>query len=229
MQGKWIQKHQHNKIHNQKSQAVMAEIGKYKLTELEHDYGAFEPFIDEATMRIHHGKHHKTYTDNFNLAINGTELENLDIIDLFGEISKHPQVLRNQGGGYWNHHFMWKSITPNSSRRPPASLLAAIEKEIGSLQKFQEDFNKAGASVFGSGWVWLIVNQQKKLQITTTPNQDNPYMDVVGQRGTPILVFDVWEHAYYLKFQNRRLEYLANYWNVVDWKVVENRYKNAIK
>jgi len=207
----------------------MEENGKYKLTDLEYEYDAFEPFIDEPTMRIHHGKHHKAYTDNFNKSIAGTELERLEILDLFKEISKHPLAVRNQGGGYWNHDFMWKSITPSSNRKPSATMLSVIEEEFGSFDQLKEKFNKAGASVFGSGWVWLIVNSENKLQITTTPNQDNPLMDVAEKKGTPVLVFDVWEHAYYLKFQNRRPEYLENFWNVVDWKVVESRYKSALK
>ena len=188
---------------------------------------ALEPHIDTATMQIHHGKHHQAYIDNLNKAITGTENEHKTLEQLVAEAGKISPAVRNNGGGHWNHTFFWESLKPNGTGIPEGKLAASIEAEFGSFDKFKEKMAAAGMTRFGSGWAWLI-EQDGKLVISSTPNQDNPLMDVAEVKGTPILGIDVWEHAYYLKYQNRRADYLAAFWNVVNWDVAGKRYEEAL-
>ncbi len=213
----------------QKGEIVMTQQGKHVLPDLPYAHNALEPYIDERTMEIHHGKHHQAYVNNLNNAIQGTEMENMSLEDIFKNMSKYPAAVRNNGGGHWNHNLFWKIMGPDGGDKPSGDLLAAIEKRFTSFEDFQEEFNRAGVTRFGSGWAWLIVDAEGELHVTSTPNQDNPLMDVAEKQGTPILGVDVWEHAYYLKYQNRRPEYLGNFWKVVNWKEVERRYVKAVK
>jgi len=183
-----------------------------------------EPHIDARTMEIHHTKHHGAYTNNLNGALAGTADEKTSIEDLMAKISKLPVAVRNNGGGYYNHNLFWEVISPNGGGKPSGALLTAIEKEFGSFDKFKETFSQAAATRFGSGWAWLVKLPDGKLAVSSTPNQDNPLMDVADVKGTPILGLDVWEHAYYLNYQNRRPDYISAFWNIVDWKEVERRY-----
>lgn len=201
----------------------------FTLPNLPYDKAALEPHIDAMTMEIHHGKHHAAYVNNLNAAIQGTEYENKTIEELMAIVSKLPVAVRNNGGGHYNHSMFWLIMSPNGGGVPTGDLAAAIDQTFGSFDKMKEEFNKAAASRFGSGWAWLCVGADKKLFITSTPNQDNPLMDIAEQRGTPILGLDVWEHAYYLKYQNRRPEYIAAFWNVVNWPEVSRRYQEAMK
>jgi Fe-Mn family superoxide dismutase len=195
----------------------------FKLPDLSYDYNALEPNIDARTMEIHHTKHHAGYTNNLNNAIKDTELENHSIEDILKNISKHSVAVRNNGGGFYNHKLFWEIMSPNGGGEPTGELLNAINKDFGSFTEFKELFNKAAATRFGSGWAWLV-NQGGKLVITSTPNQDNPLMDLAEVKGTPIMGLDVWEHAYYLKYQNKRPEYIDAFWNVVDWDHVAKRF-----
>ncbi|MDE1191054.1 MAG: superoxide dismutase [Arachidicoccus sp.] len=191
----------------------------FTLPALPYAFDALEPYIDAQTMQIHHDKHHQAYVDNLNKAIAGTENESKpldEIVKIAGSIS--PAV-RNNGGGHWNHSFFWEIIGPNAGGAPTGDIAQAIDAAFGSFDTFKEKFNAAGATRFGSGWAWLIV-KDGKLEVTSTPNQDNPLMDIAEVKGTPVLGVDVWEHAYYLKYQNRRPEYLAAFWNVVNWEKV---------
>jgi Fe-Mn family superoxide dismutase len=178
-------------------------------------------------MEIHHGKHHQAYIDNLNKAIAGTENENKSLEELVASAGKISPAVRNNGGGHWNHSFFWKVLGPNAGGEPTGKLADAIKSTFGSFEEFKEKFANAGATRFGSGWAWLIV-KDGKLEITSTPNQDNPLMDVAEVKGTPVLGIDVWEHAYYLKYQNRRPEYLKAFWNVVNWDAVTKNYEAAI-
>ncbi|MBW6499027.1 MAG: superoxide dismutase [Bacteroidales bacterium] len=205
------------------------QSGKYVLPELPYAHDALEPYIDKMTMEIHHGKHHQAYVTNLNNAIAGTEMEDMDLMDIFKNMSQYPAAVRNNGGGHWNHTFFWEIMAPNAGGQPSGKLFSAIEKRFESFDKFKEEFAKAGATRFGSGWAWLIVDANGELQVTSTPNQDNPLMDVADVKGQPILGVDVWEHAYYLKYQNRRPEYLENFWSVVNWNEVARRYEEAVK
>ena len=193
------------------------------LPELSYGYNALEPYIDARTMEIHHTKHHGGYTNNLNNAIKDTELENKPIEDILKDISKYPVAVRNNGGGFYNHKLFWDIMSPNGGGEPTGDLLNAINSDFGSFDKFKELFNKAAAIRFGSGWAWLV-NQNGKLVVSSTPNQDNPLMDVADVKGTPILGLDVWEHAYYLNYQNKRPEYIDAFWNVVDWDHVAKRF-----
>ncbi|MEO5999315.1 MAG: superoxide dismutase [Chitinophagaceae bacterium] len=188
---------------------------------------ALEPHIDTATMQIHHGKHHQAYVDNLNKAIAGSENENKSLEQLVANAGKISPAVRNNGGGHWNHTFFWESLTANGLGSPNGKLGASIDAEFGSFDQFKEKMAQAGMTRFGSGWAWLI-EQDGKLVISSTPNQDNPLMDVAEVKGTPILGIDVWEHAYYLKYQNRRADYLAAFWNVVNWDVAGKRYEDAL-
>lgn len=192
--------------------------------ELPYAYSALEPVIDAKTMEIHYSKHHKAYFNNFIAAIKETPTANLDLKTIFAGISKQPAVVRNNGGGYYNHNLFWENMTA-AKTTPSAALKAAIEKDFGSFDKFKEEFANAGKKQFGSGWAWLIVGADGKLAVTSTPNQDNPLMDVVEKKGTPLLALDVWEHAYYLKYQNLRADYVDNFWNIVNWDVVSKRFE----
>jgi len=192
--------------------------------ELPYAYNALEPTIDAKTMEIHYSKHHKAYYNNFLAAIKETPAANLDLKSIFAEISKQPAVVRNNGGGYYNHNLFWENMTA-AKTAPSASLKAAIEKDFGSFDKFKEEFSGAAKKQFGSGWAWLVLGKDGKLFVSSTPNQDNPLMDVVEKKGTPLLALDVWEHAYYLKYQNLRADYVDNFWNIVNWDVVSKRFE----
>lgn len=195
----------------------------FELPKLGYDYNALEPHIDARTMEIHHTKHHGGYTNKLNAAIEGTELENQSIEDILSKASELPGAVRNNGGGYYNHKLFWEIMSPNGGGQPKGGLLDAINRDFGSFDKFKEEFNNAAATRFGSGWAWLI-NQNGKLVVSSTPNQDNPLMDLAEVKGTPILGLDVWEHAYYLKYQNKRPEYIDAFWNVIDWDQVAKRF-----
>jgi Fe-Mn family superoxide dismutase len=208
-------------------EAMKAQDGKYELAPLPYAHDALEPYIDKQTMEIHHGKHHQAYVNNLNNAIAGTPLESMSLEEVFKNMSQHPVAVRNNGGGHYNHTLFWQVMGPDGNGAPSGNLLAAIEGRFGSFEQFQEEFNKAAAGRFGSGWAWLIVDGSGQLQVTSTPNQDNPLMDVAEVQGMPILGVDVWEHAYYLKYQNRRPEYVGNFWHVINWTEVERRFEAA--
>jgi Fe-Mn family superoxide dismutase len=201
----------------------------FTLPPLPYAYDALEPAIDKETMTFHHDKHHQTYVDNLNKAIDAdASLQNKTLEEIFTSISTAPKAVRNNGGGHWNHSLFWELLAPaGQTGEPSAELAAAIDRDLGGMDKFKEDFNAAGAAQFGSGWAWLIV-QNGKLKITSTPNQDNPLMDVVEERGEVVLGADVWEHAYYLKYQNRRADYLKSFWTVVNWNKVNELYAAAV-
>ncbi len=198
----------------------------FTLPALPYAHEALEPHIDTLTMQIHHGKHHQAYVDNLNKAIAGTEHENKSLEDLVAHAGKISAPVRNNGGGHWNHSFFWESLSPNGGGHPSGALAEAINQAFGSFDDFKTKFNAGGVGRFGSGWVWLI-KKNGKLEISSTPNQDNPLMDVADVKGAPLLGVDVWEHAYYLKYQNKRPDYLAAVWNLVDWKKVEERFAKA--
>ena len=209
--------------------APTAVPAAFTLAPLPYPHDALEPVIDTRTMQIHHGKHHQAYVDNLNRAVAAdASLRGLTLEALMARMSKLPDAVRNNGGGHWNHDFFWRSMTrPGQGGAPSAALAAAIDRDFGSLDKFKAAFKAAGTGRFGSGWAWLIVGADGKLQITSTPNQDNPLMDLAAVRGAPLLGNDVWEHAYYLQYQNRRGDYLDAWWQVVDWSVVSQRYAAA--
>jgi Fe-Mn family superoxide dismutase len=198
----------------------------HALPTLPYDHAALEPHIDAQTMQIHHGKHHQAYVDNLNKALAGTDGENSSLEDLMANISKYPAAVRNNGGGHFNHSLFWTILGPNGGQ-PSGAVSEAINSTFGSLDGLKEKMNAAGTTRFGSGWAWLIV-KDGKLEVTSTPNQDNPLMDIAEVKGTPILGIDVWEHAYYLKYQNKRPDYLAAIWNVINWQEVANRFEKAI-
>jgi Fe-Mn family superoxide dismutase len=200
----------------------------HTLPNLPYAFDALVPYIDAKTMEIHHGKHHQAYVNNLNAAIAGTDAENLSLEDLMKSISKQSAAVRNNGGGHYNHSLFWTIMAPNAGGTPDGALAAAIEKDLGGFEKFKEDFSKAAATRFGSGWAWLCVKADKSLCICSSPNQDNPLMDISECPGTPILGLDVWEHAYYLNYQNRRPDYIAAFFNVVNWAEVAKRYAAAI-
>lgn len=202
---------------------------KTELPKLDYSYDALEPYIDSRTMEIHHTKHHQAYVTNFLKAIENTEAEKMSLDDIMINISKFSAPVRNNGGGHYNHSLFWKILSPTAKKSPKGELAVKIEKTFGGLEKLKEEINKAGATRFGSGWAWLIVTPDKELKVVSTANQDNPLMDTEPVRGIPILGIDVWEHAYYLKYQNKRPEYLEQIWNVIDWSKVEEYYEAAIK
>ncbi len=195
----------------------------FTLPSLPYPPDALEPHIDKMTMEIHHGKHHGAYVTNLNKAIEGTEWDKKSIEQILANISKLPAAVRNNGGGHYNHSLFWNWMKPKGGGAPSGDLGAAITRDFGSFDKFKEQLSNAGMTRFGSGWAWLI-KQEGKLAITSTPNQDNPMMDIADVKGIPILGVDVWEHAYYLKYQNRRADYLAAFWNVVNWDEVAKRF-----
>jgi Fe-Mn family superoxide dismutase len=190
---------------------------------LGYSYNALEPYIDAQTMEIHYSRHHAAYTKNFNTAVIDNKLEGKSIEAIFANVSNLPVTIRNNGGGYYNHNLYWEFMAPVAGGEPSGEIAKKINSDFGSFAKFKEEFSKAAAGQFGSGWAWLIL-KDGKLQIITTPNQDNPLMDIAPVKGQPILNIDVWEHAYYLKYQNKRADYISAYWNVVNWKKVEERY-----
>jgi len=200
----------------------------YMLPKLPYDYNALEPYIDEQTMTVHHTKHHQAYIDKLNGAIKGTKFENMDIDEVLKKINDVPEnirtVVRNHGGGHSNHSFFWKVMAPNAGAEPHGNVGDAIKHTFGSFEKFKEEFTNAGLNRFGSGWAWLV-SEHEKLSIMSTPNQDSPIME--GK--TPILGVDVWEHAYYLRYMNKRADYLAAFFNVINWKEAEENYKHAMK
>ncbi len=198
----------------------------FELPKLPYDYAALEPHIDARTMEIHHTKHHQAYVTNLNNAVNGTEWEGKSLEDLLKNISKLSPAVRNNGGGHWNHSFFWNIMKPNAGGAPTGELAEDINKAFGSFDKFKEEFTKAATTRFGSGWAWLLVHDGK-LVVTSTPNQDNPLMDIADVKGTPILGLDVWEHAYYLHYQNRRPDYITGFYNVINWDAVATLYASA--
>lgn len=204
----------------------------YELPNLDYAYDALEPHIDARTMEIHHSKHHNAYITKVNSAIEGTELAKKDINDLISDLSTVPEnirgAVRNNGGGHANHSIFWKVIGPDGGGNPTGGLADAIDSELGGFDAFKEAFANAGANRFGSGWAWLVVKEDGKLAVTSTPNQDNPLMKgIVETEGTPIIGLDVWEHAYYLKYQNKRPDYINAFWNVVNWTAAEENYQKA--
>lgn len=201
----------------------------FTLPELSYAYDALEPHIDARTMEIHHTKHHAAYTTNLNAAIQGTEMEKMTIEEILTNISKYPAAVRNNGGGFYNHNLFWTVMSPNSEGEPSdqMNIHKAITRDFGSFENFKKEFSAASMTRFGSGWAWLCVDAGDKLFITSTANQDNPLMDVVEAKGTPILGLDVWEHAYYLNYQNRRADYVSAFFSVVDWHAVTQRYNDA--
>ena len=201
----------------------------FTLPALPYAFNALEPHIDARTMEIHHGKHHNAYVTNLNNAIAGTDGEKLSIEEICKNISKYPAAVRNNGGGHYNHSLFWTIMAPNAGGTPTGAVADAINAAFGSFDEFKTKFAAAGAGRFGSGWAWLVVDGSGKLQITSTPNQDNPLMDVAEVKGTPILGLDVWEHAYYLNYQNRRPDYITAFWNVVNWNEVNKRLASAKK
>ncbi|MFM7638110.1 MAG: superoxide dismutase [Bacteroidota bacterium] len=200
----------------------------HELSALPYAYNALEPHIDAKTMEIHHGKHHQTYVNNLNNAVKGNAAEIHTLIDLIHNISGFSTAIRNNGGGHWNHTFFWGILGPNAGGQPTGALMDAIVTSFGSFDAMKEQFNSAATTRFGSGWAWLIVHDQK-LVITSTPNQDNPLMDIAEVKGTPILGLDVWEHAYYLHYQNRRPDYINAFWNMVNWSAVNTHFEEATK
>jgi Fe-Mn family superoxide dismutase len=196
----------------------------FEVAPLPYDYAALEPHIDAQTMKLHHDKHHQTYVDNLNKAIEGDpSLQGKSLEQLVASAGSAAPVVRNNGGGHWNHSFFWEIMGPGGGE-PQGELADAISSKFGSLDTMKEQFNAAGAGRFGSGWVWLIAVPGQGVEITSTPNQDNPLMDIAEKKGTPILGNDVWEHAYYLTYNNRRADYLKAWWNVVDWNKVQERF-----
>ena len=200
----------------------------FVLDPLPYANDALEPHFDAMTMEIHHDRHHNAYVTNLNAAVAGTDAEGKTIEELMASISTMPTAVRNNGGGHWNHTFFWNILAPNAGGLPVGTLATAIDSTFGSFDNLKAEFKKAGIGRFGSGWAWLIVKEDGSLAISSTPNQDNPLMDVAEAKGTPILGLDVWEHAYYLKFQNKRPDYIDTFWNVVDWNGAEARYKAAV-
>lgn len=207
-----------------KSLILKMHTMSFELPKLSYAYNALEPYIDSQTMEIHHSKHHAAYTNNLNAAIQGTALESQTIEEILANISAHPVAVRNNGGGFYNHNLFWEVMAPGGSKLPEGDLLKAIDAAFGSYQNFKEAFTKAALTRFGSGWAWLV-KQGDGLVISSTPNQDNPIMDLAEVKGIPVLGVDVWEHAYYLKYQNRRPDYVEAFFNLINWDEVARRFK----
>jgi Fe-Mn family superoxide dismutase len=212
-------------LSNQKNRSELI-MQKFELPALPYSYDALEPYIDKMTMEIHHTKHHNAYVTNLNKAVEGTDMAGKSLDELLKNISKHPVAVRNNGGGHWNHSLFWTLMKQNGGGEPSGALADAIKSSFGSFNDFKAQFSNAAATRFGSGWAWLTVSGGK-LVVGSTPNQDNPLMDVAEIKGTPILGLDVWEHAYYLKYQNRRPEYIENWWKVINWIEVAKRFSEA--
>ncbi|MCA9369269.1 MAG: superoxide dismutase [Pseudomonadales bacterium] len=198
----------------------------FTLPELQYEFAALEPHIDARTMEIHYTKHHQGYTDKLNAAVEGSSLEGNTIEEIMAHVSEESTAVRNNGGGFYNHSLFWSVLSPDGGGEPTGALADAINEAFGSFEEFKTQFSTAAATQFGSGWAWLVVNDGQ-LSVGSTPNQDNPLMDVVGMDGTPILGLDVWEHAYYLNYQNRRPDYIEAFWNVVNWDEVARRFEAA--
>jgi len=199
----------------------------FELPKLKYAFDALEPHIDAKTMEIHHGKHHAGYTKKLNAAIEGTDMDGKNIENILKNLDKSNKAVRNNGGGFYNHSLFWEVMSPNGGGKPEGELASAIDAAYGSFEAFKEEFSKAAAGQFGSGWAWLCVHSGGKVEVCSTPNQDNPLMPEVGCGGAPILGLDVWEHAYYLNYQNKRPEYIDAFFNVIDWKEVSSRYAKA--
>lgn len=217
-----------SQMNNNKKDIAMTTINKLEFHNLPYAYDALEPFIDKMTMEIHHSKHHKAYYDNMMNAVKGTDMEGKTLEEVFANMSKYPAAVRNNGGGYYNHNLYWEVMKVNGGK-PSAKLEAAIVKTFGSMDELKKQFTDAGKTRFGSGWAWLSVDKDGKLFVSSTPNQDNPLMDVAEKHGTPILGMDVWEHAYYLKYQNKRPDYTEAFWNVINWEAVSKKYDSIVK
>jgi Fe-Mn family superoxide dismutase len=200
----------------------------FELPSLPYAFDALEPSIDAQTMEIHHGKHHAAYVAKLNDAAQGTELENMSLNELMSVIGKNSPAVRNNGGGHFNHSLFWTIMSPKGGGNPDGDLASAIDAKFGSFDAFKNEFSNAAATRFGSGWAWLCVDPNKDLCVCSTPNQDNPMMDIAECPGTPILGLDVWEHAYYLKYQNRRPDYVSAFWDVVNWEEVSKRFSEAM-
>lgn len=220
--------HQNIEHYNINNQNIMNTINKIEFPQLPYAYDSLEPFIDKLTVEIHYSKHQKTYFDNFMNAVKGTELETMTIEEVFKNISKHPVAVKNNGGGFFNHVLYWESMKVNGGK-PSVKLAEAINKKFGSLDELKKLFTDAGKTRFGSGWAWLSVDEKGDLFVSSTPNQENPIMDVTEKRGTPILAMDVWEHAYYLKYQNKRPDYIEAFWNVINWELVSKKYEAIVR
>ena len=201
-------------------------MAKFELPALPYAHDALEPYVDKQTMEIHHGKHHAGYVKKLNAAVEGTDLEGKSLEELMQNVSKHSTAVRNNGGGHFNHSLFWTVMKNSGGGKPAGDLAAAIDSDFGSFDEFKTQFSNAAATRFGSGWAWLIVSDGK-LAICSTPNQDNPLMDLAETKGTPILGLDVWEHAYYLKYQNKRPDYIENWFNVINWEEVSDRFAKA--
>lgn len=201
----------------------------FTLPDLPYAFNALEPHVDARTMEIHHDKHHAAYVNNLNAALQGTEHEGKSLEELLAIISKLPAAVRNNGGGHWNHSIFWEIMSPNGGGEPQGDVASKITKNFGSFDEMKKQFAQAAATRFGSGWAWLCVDENDDLFITSTPNQDNPLMDVADKKGQPILGIDVWEHAYYLHYQNRRPDYVSAFWNVVNWEAVGKLYRSAVR
>lgn len=201
----------------------------YQFPELPYAFNALEPHIDAMTMEIHYTKHHRTYFDKFVAAIKETPLNGAPLEEIFNQVSKLPMPVRNHGGGLYNHTLFWESMSPKGGGVPTGKLADAIKAQYGSFEEFKTKFNDAAANRFGSGWAWLSVKADKTLGVCSSANQDNPLMDISDCPAKPILGLDVWEHAYYLKFQNRRPDYISAFWNVVNWEVIQARYDSIVK
>jgi Fe-Mn family superoxide dismutase len=202
----------------------------FTLPNLPYSNDALEPHIDTRTMEIHHGKHHAAYVNNLNAATQGTDLENQSLEEIMANISKASPAVRNNGGGHYNHSLFWEIMSADGGGEPAEGrFLDKLNKTFGSFEQFKKDFAAAGTTRFGSGWAWLCVTDDDSLCICSTPNQDNPLMDIAEKKGIPILGLDVWEHAYYLNYQNRRPDYITSFWNVVNWKEVSRRYNVAVR
>ncbi len=199
----------------------------FQLPKLPYAYDALEPHIDARTMEIHHSKHHNGYTNNLNNAIQGTDLESKSILDILENMDMSNMAVRNNGGGFYNHDLFWKIMSPNGGGEPAGDLAAAINEEFGSFEEFKNAFSKAAATRFGSGWAWLCVHKGGKVKVCSTPNQDNPLMPEIGCGGVPVLGLDVWEHAYYLHYQNRRPDYINSFFNLINWEEVNRRYNEG--
>ncbi len=197
--------------------------GEFLQVPLPYAFNALEPHIDAQTMEIHYSRHHAAYTKNFNQLVKDEKLEGLSVEEIFSGMEKYSAGLRNNGGGYYNHNFFWLNLSPTGGGEPTGELLASIEKNFGSFTAFKEAFSKAASGVFGSGWAWLI-KQEGGLKIVSSPNQDNPLMSISKEKGSPLMCIDVWEHAYYLKYQNKRADYISAFWNLVDWNFVSANY-----
>jgi superoxide dismutase, Fe-Mn family len=207
----------------------MNTINKLEFQALPYAYDALEPYIDKQTVEIHYSKHHRAYFDNYIKAIAGTEIESEDTKELFKNISKYSTLVRNNSGGYFNHSFYWEGMKANGGGVPGGKFSVDILKTFGSFEEFKKQLTELAKNRFGSGWAWLCMDEKGELFNCSTPNQDNPLMDIAEKKGIPLLAIDVWEHAYYLKYQNRRADYIDAFWNLVNWDVVSKRYENAIK